>query len=238
MVRCSGSLSKLVELYLQNSSIAGCCWETALNNLTHGRRPHFRCKNESHLAGIRMITETLESLMEDEFTLDNFEGGFLYIDLAFREMVEGTGTTSNSHGALALMSSGLLALVPESAQPGDIVAGLLLPSFTYATNSYLVLRTIADKEHDLEASLTGVFCQRIRPIFHCSIVGHCWMKHRPGDFSDESTPEYRSEVPEGYAFVYDTPWKSIMAGSAFKESLDLSWLDPGDDLERGERIIR
>ncbi len=38
-------------------------------------------------------------------------------------------------------------------------------------------------------------------------------------YSDESTPEYKSEVIEGRASFYDTPWKRIMAGSALQESL-------------------
>lgn len=122
-------------------------------------------------------------------------------------MVDSTGTTSNSHGTLALMSSGLLALVPELAQPGDIVAGLLLPSLTDSTNSYLVLHPSAVNEHDLEASLTEIFCQRIRPILHCSIMGHCWMNSHPGGFIDQSTPEYISEEIEGRTSFYDTPWK-------------------------------
>ena len=133
-------------------------------------------ETRSHLAGIKTIKEILESLMEDEFTLDILDDQCFTMDEAFKEMVNGNGTTSNSHGTLALMSSGKLALVPESTQPGDLIAGLLLPSFTESTNSYLVLRPRAVEEHDLEASLTEIFCQRIRPILHCSILGHCWVR--------------------------------------------------------------
>lgn len=127
------------------------------------------------------------------------------------------------------MSSGLLALVPESTQPGDAVAGLLLPSSNEFENSYLVLRPHAVKEHDLEASLTEIFCQRIRPIFRCSIVGHCWMEDFRSDYSEESTPEYRSEVIKGRASFYDTPWKRIMAGSALQESFAESLDEPLDE---------
>ena len=141
----------------------------------------------------------------------------------FRQPVGGSATTSNSHGVLALLRSGSLALVPESTQPGDLIAGLLLPSFTHATNSFLVLGDRAPKEHDLEASLTEIFGQRIRPVLHCSMVGHYWMRSMTTlltfDYSEDSTPEYKSEVIEGRASFYDIPWKRIMAGSALLKSL-------------------
>ena len=38
-------------------------------------------------------------------------------------------------------------------------------------------------------------------------------------YSDESTPEYRSEELEGRASFYDTPWKRIMAGSTLMNSV-------------------
>jgi hypothetical protein len=44
------------------------------------------------------------------------------------------------------------------------------------------------------------------------------MQPRQFDYSDEPTPEYRSEVIKGRDSFYDTPWKRIMAGSAFKEA--------------------
>jgi len=231
VVRCSGSLSKLIELYLHNSSIAGCCWLTAEKTLAYDRWPSrsaSRCDDcdDCDLSAIKTIKEILESLIEDDFALDDLDVQWFTMDGAFREMVNGNGTTSNSHGTLALMSNGQLALVPESTQPGDLIAGLLLPSFTESTNSYLVLRPRAVEEQDLEASLTEIFCQRIRPILNCSIVGHCWVKLNPFRYSDGSTPEYRSEELEGRASSYDTPWKRIMAGSAFRESLSKTWKGP------------
>jgi hypothetical protein len=224
VVRCSGSLLKLVELYLHNLSIGKCCWRTALDNLTSDRRYRSfglrsQCGNESHPAGVKTIKEILESLMEDDVTFDILTANSFYIHRAFKETVGGNGTTSNSHGTLALMSSGKLALVPESTQPGDLVAGLLLPSFTESANSYLVLRPRAAEVHDLEASLTEIFCQRIRPILQCSIVGCCWLQPSRYVYRDESTPEYRSEVSKGCASSYDTPWKRVMAGSTIKGSL-------------------
>ncbi len=158
VVRCSGSLSKLVDLYRQDSSIAKCCWHTALNTLTHGRRSYrsTQCENPSHLACVRTIAEILKSLIEDEFKLDIRGNNFYNIDEILRKVLGGTGTTSNSHGALACLSSGNLALVPESTQPGDLVAGLLLLSFTDGTISYLVMGDRPPKGHDLEASLTEI----------------------------------------------------------------------------------
>ncbi|KAH8795371.1 heterokaryon incompatibility protein-domain-containing protein [Hyaloscypha finlandica] len=230
VVRCSGSLSGLVELFLQDPKIAlRCCLRAAKPRIL--RYSWGLCgleyedlyeiiwgpdtMNEDILSGVKPCKKIWDSLYDtthsesSEITLNDIY--WLYRVLS--------GITGSTHlrlrtwnaGILARTGCGRLALVPRWTQCGDIVAGLILPSGrVHNSNPLLIFRPIGATEPDLEALLTEKFGQQIRPVLHCKLLGLCCMDTDCLQFEDQNSGEYKvTRADPGFE-----TWKAIMAGSS------------------------
>jgi hypothetical protein len=232
VVRCSGSLSGLVKLYLQSPRIAWrCCLRAVKPTILeyagslHGIAYEDVYKtiwgpdtmNEDILSGVQTCKKICDSLYDmthsepSELTVGDLD--WLYLVLS--DITTGSGSTHSrlrswNTGILARTGCGRLALVPRWTQCGDIIAGLILPSDRIANNSFLIFRPMGATAHDLEALLTEKFGQRIRPVLHCKLLGLCWMDTADLRFRDQDSGEH--EV-DGDGPGFET-WKAIMAGSS------------------------
>lgn len=150
VVRCSGSLSELIKLYLQGPI-------TAERRLFRALKPPHKDeralalaldepdKDKALIPGTKTITDILESLSDNgnfasnKFSLDSVA----QIHRAIVKVTHHLYSWSNkcSPGILALTGSERLALVPKRTQCGDMVAGLMLPSRTKSNNTFLICST-------------------------------------------------------------------------------------------------
>jgi hypothetical protein len=228
VVRCSGSLSGLVKLFLHDFEIAWrCCLRASKPTIVEykGRLNGLAYKdvyktiwgpdtmNEDILSGVRTCKEILDSLYD---TTHSKPSELKFADLVwiYNILSDITETTylslrSWNPGILARTGCGRLALVPRWTQCGDIVGGLILPSgHRHISNQFLIFRPMGATAPDLEALLKEKFGQRIRPVLCCKLLGLCWMDERNLHFKDQYAGKH--EV-DGDGLGFDD-WKAIMAG--------------------------
>ena len=230
VVRCSGSLSGLVKLYLQDSKIAWrCCLRAAKPTIVEyeGRLHGLAYEdlyetiwgpdtmNEDILSGVKTCEKIWDSLYgtthSDPSELTLFDLAWIFLVLSNTTSTTHSRLRSWNGSILARTACGRLALVPGWTQCGDIVAGLILPSGrVHSSNHFLIFRPMGATAHDLEALLKEKFGQRIRPVLHCKLLGLCWMDTDSLRFKDQDSGEYEAA---GVGPGFET-WKAIMAGSS------------------------